>query len=439
MSADAGIYKLGVGPGTGSTGIPYALPDGTTGTLTARHAVGGPSTTQWPITNAAGEVGYGVVKAASEQVDTAFLQWSREWRTSPQVRLSTDYSARFAAVAKSRADIVVGDRICRTGWSPLDGTGDPSAGTPNLNAAPDIAPSTGASVICGRITSTQRNAFWIGHSDRPDGAIIAQGDSGGMVWKVTDDHAFMFLGLMTGSAGQTSTTVDGYATYSYGHVQSAWAIGSDSTLDVRPLLNADPSPFFVIATSTYHPAQRSRVTLQGSLRDSDGIPMANTTVQVLTGSGLAAVATTTTDNNGNLAYQSAPVTGTTSFAFRWGGDATQPARSSRVITVWPTRATLNNAASTASSGTALQVSAHVSDSGGVAIAARTVTLRVSPDGGTSFSVVASGTTDSQGNVTLTGPAASCTERYTVRLLADPRSNGDPYGRATSSIRTIVPS
>lgn len=439
LIGNAGIYKLGIGPGTGSTGIPYALRDGTTGTLTARHAVGGRSATRWPITNADGDVGYGVVTAASSPVDTAFLEGSAQWTTPPDVKLSSDYSARFAAVAKSRADVVVGERICRTGWSPLDGTGDPSAGSPNLNAPPDIAPSTGASVICGRVTSTQRNSFWIGRSDRPDGAIIAQGDSGGMVWKVTDDGAFMFLGLMTGAACQTSTTIDGFATYSLGNVQSAWAIDSDASLNVHPLMRPDQSAFLVISTSTYHPAQGSPVTLHGSLRDRDGSPIANTTVQVLSGAGLAVLGTTTTDSKGNLIFRTPPVTGTTSFAFRWNGDAAQSARSSRVISVWPTRATIDDAISAVSTGTALRVNANISDSAGTPVAARTVTLRTSPDSRTPFSVVATGTTDAHGNVTLTGPAATSTERYQVRLSADPCTNGDPYGAAESSIRTVRPS
>lgn len=166
--------------------------------------------------------------------------------------------------------------------------------------------------------------------------------------------------------------------------------------------------------------------------------MANTTVQVLGGAPLAMVGTTTTDSKGNLAYRTPPVTGTTTFALHWNGDSDQAAQTSRGITVWPTRATIDDAVSTVPIGTGLQVNAHASDSVGVAVAGRTVTLLTSPDNGGPFSVADTGTTDASGNVALTGPAVTCEELYAVRLAADPRSNGDPYGAATSSTQTVRP-
>jgi len=438
LASAAGIYKLGVGVGTGSTGVPYATTSGVTGTLTARHAVGDPSPSHWSISDASGygSAGYGVNIAASSAVDTAFLQGSTQWTTGPQVKLSDDFAARFAAVATT-SDAVVGDRICRTGWSPLDGDGVEAHGTPNLIVPPDIAPSAGASVICGRVTFANSTQIWIGNSDRPDGAIVAVGDSGGAVWKVTDDNTFMFLGMISDAIGAAVATVNGSAAYGQALVQPAWAIDTDTSLNIHPLLHPDTTPFFSISTSTYHPTPGGGFTLQGSLRDSDGSPLVGKTVHILQGSTFTDIGTTTTDSNGNLTYPISSLTGSINYAFRWLGDSTHPASASRSIILSTMALTINTPVTSLTTGGDLHVSATLHDDKGHPAGGRLVSLYEYPLAGGTPTVVTSATTSADGSVNLTQPAVTASENYYVRFAGDPSTNGDPCGAAASGIYALT--
>lgn len=69
-------------------GIPYVLPDGTTGVLTAAHAVAGNRpTTAWSLINAGGDTGQGYAVAIPTQSDTAFLKGSTQGASAPLVSI----------------------------------------------------------------------------------------------------------------------------------------------------------------------------------------------------------------------------------------------------------------------------------------------------------------------------------------------------------------
>lgn len=413
--------------------------DGTTGVVTAAHTVAGnPPTTAWSLIDASGNIGQGYATAVSTAVDTAFLKGSTQWASSPLVKLSDDFRARFAAVAKSSADVLPGDRVCRTGWAPMDGTGVPTDGSPNFSAPNDILPSGGASVVCGRVISATSSTFVVGRSDRPDKAIVSRGGSGGAVWKNTSDRAFMFLGIVSAALGNQTGTIGGLPAYSMLQAIPAWTIGSDVTLKVRPMLNPDGAPFFVLAASTTHPMQGAGTTL-GSLCDADGNPIAGKQVDILGGPWLAMIGTTVTGQNGEFQFPVPSVGETQSFAVRWAGDSTHAASASRVIRISPTIVTIASPPSSVPAGSALTITARATGAAGSPVVGRQVSLQVYPNGGTTFSIVATGTTDGAGQVSLTGPAVTAREGYAARLSGDDQaSNGDPFGAAASAIYTVSP-
>lgn len=177
------------------------------------------------------------------------------------------------------------------------------------------------------------------------------------------------------------------------------------------------------------------MTLQGSLRTPGGLPLSGQSVTILAGPSLASVGTATTDTNGDLNFVTAGISSTTNFALRWAANTTYSAIASRVISITSTAASVPRPPATIPSGSHLLVTAHITDSAGRAIIGRTVALQFYPSGG-GFTVMATGTTNTSGNLTLDGGAITAATQYAVRLSADPSTNGDPDGAAASAIYSV---
>jgi hypothetical protein len=430
FGTSAGVFKLG----NQSVGVPYRLPDGRTGAVTARHGVGTDPWTDWNVWDAAGNRSTGrVIASSNADVDVALVAPSTgSWASLPPVFLSDDYSARFQARAKSVADVQPGDRICKTGWSPLSRNG---AGhrLPNATAPADI-PSAGNGVICGRVQGLSGLDIWIGSSDRPDGFIVGGGDSGAAVWKVTEDGAFMYIGMVK-AMSHVAVAGDGNSYGKLGLVSPAWLL--ESRLDATPMLT-NQRPFLTVSPSTYFPTPQGTVELRGSFRDANGDPIADKHVDVLQNYAGNVVASTRTDANGNYAVKVGTPTRGASFAVRFPGDAGMSAVASRFISVSSTVATVVNPPSTADAGGQTTLRARATSASGVPMVGRTVRVQLYTNAGSNdFTIPVTGTTDDDGYVDLTFPTPSADARYAVRLMDDPSSNGNPVGAAASAIYSLT--
>lgn len=431
LSRAAGVYKLQAQ----TAGVPYVTDDGTVGLVTARHGVGDNTANRWTISDAAGgSARVSVIPGhSSAAVDVALLQAiDHEWDDAPPVALSDDYLAAFQAAAKSSADTRPGDRVCRTGWSPLSRGADGQA-TANVIAAPDI-PGASKGVICGRIQATG-DVLVIGQSDRPDGLIVGNGDSGGAVWKVTEEGAFMYLGMIR-SGILDGPVINGSPTGSTLYAVPAWRIGAG--LNVTPV--TDPAlarPFLTIDPSSFYPTSGGTVTLTGMLRDAEGRVLANKTVEALQRGHSASLGSAKTDAWGRVQLVVSPPKPSADYALRFGGDAGTPDVVSRWITVSPTIATIADPVK-AANGHDITVRARATSATGDPIVGRSVRVQIYPLDANSYTIGETGVTDADGYVTLTIPPQGHAVRYAVRLAGDPATNGDPVGAAASAIYRLDP-
>lgn len=423
---EAGVHRFGAA----TAAIPVVRPDGSKVLLTARHGIS-PNPTGWPLTSLTGSAGWAHFAAVSTNVDVGIVTPTEPWTVAtPKVRLSRDHLARFAATARSQADLKAGDRVCRTGSSALSGAAD-AATSPNQGVPPEITGS-GASVICGRVQTVGATSFTIASSDRVDGQLVAGGDSGGPVWKVISDGSFMFVGM---TVTRPSATTAGAI--------PAWAIFDDPSLPLEPVLDPLPHGFLSIEPSTYRPTVGGTVSLRGMLRDAGGLPIAGQTVTLLKGPGLIASGTATTDAHGNVSFAGVTTTaGTaTQVALRWAGSGAQPALASRVLSLGTTRLELISAPTSAAAGSAVLVTGRLTDATGRPVVGRNVQLRTHPGNTTTVVSAVGGQTGEDGEVTLALPdpgfSGAGTAWYSMRFAGDPATNGNPAGAAASAIVSLA--
>ncbi|MFJ3394869.1 hypothetical protein [Leifsonia aquatica] len=430
LAKASGVFKL-----QGQTaGVPYSTAEGAVGLVTARHGVGDSSTTAWSLSDAEGvSTKVSVIPGhSSAAVDVALLRPAGSaWGGNPAVALSDDYRSMFQSAAKGPADTRPGDRVCRTGWSPLS-RGVDGQRVANVIPAPDI-PGAANGVICGRIIATG-DTLVIGQSDRPDGLLVGNGDSGGAVWKVTEEGAFMYLGMIRGGV-LDGPAINGSPTGSWLYAVPAWRIASG--LNVTPA--TDPAlarPFLTIDPSTYYPTPGGTVTLTGMLRDADGSVLAGKKVEVVQ-AGTATAAWGTTDVWGRVQIEVSPPKPRGDYSLRFAGDDAVPAVESRQITVSPTIVTIEAPVSVAN-GEAITVRARATSATGDPIVGRSVRTQIYPVGSNAYEIGESAMTDADGYVTLTIPAQGTAMRYAVRLGSDPSTNGNPVGAAASAIYRLDP-
>ncbi|NYK10220.1 hypothetical protein [Leifsonia naganoensis] len=431
LATASGVFKL-----QGQTaGVPYSTAEGAVGLVTARHGVGDSSTTAWSLSDAMGASSkVSVIPGhSSSAIDVALLRpVGSEWGGNPAVALSDDYRSMFQSAAKGPADTRPGDRVCRTGWSPLSRGADGQR-VANVIPAPDI-PGAASGVICGRIIATG-DTLVVGQSDRPDGLIVGNGDSGGAVWKVTEGGAFMYLGMIRGGV-LDGPSLNGSPTGSMLYAVPAWRIASG--LNVTPA--TDPAlarPFLTIDPSTYYPTPGGTVTLTGMLRDADGSVLAGKKVDVLQTGSSTPVGSGTTDMWGRVQVEVSPPKPRADFALRFAGDETVPAVASRWVTVSPTIVTIEAPVSVAN-GEAITVRARATSAAGDPIVGRAVRTQIYPVGSNAYEIGESAMTDADGYVTLSIPAQGTAMRYAVRLGSDPSTNGNPVGAAASAIYRLDP-
>lgn len=436
LASAAGIYKLGAVEGSGSVGVPYQGADGTRGVLTAKHGVTGIGPTEWQISAADGTSTTGQVIGVGS-IDVALIRSTAQWATPPDVRLADDFAARFSATARSTADAPPGTRVCRTGWSPLSTSTGPGGGSPNYGSPPDV-PGEGMHVVCGRVLSSSDGQIMVGQSDRPDGAIAARGDSGGALWRVTNDGGFLFLGIMTGIVNTGCGPIPGTTLLACDRliVLPAWKIDADTSLSAAPMMAPYAVPFLTIDPSTYRPTPAAPVTLRGSLRTPANEPIAGQTVTLLTGSPLSPTGQATTDAQGNVSFTTAPITGARDFAFSWAGNSASPPIASRIISVGSTRVDRISAPASVPAGQPLVVTARASDATGRPVVGRPMELR-SYDATGAHTVLATATTDADGEARLDSGPLTGPLTYALRIAGDdPATNGNPVGAAASSIITV---
>lgn len=429
FEASAGVFKLG----GNSLGIPYTTPEGTVGVLTARHGVGDDPATAWRVTDADGRITSASIVPgySSATADTVLMAPNGfSFPPHPEVRLSDDYTARFQSAAKSRDDVQVGDRVCSSGWSPLNRAAD-GQGVANVIEVPDI-PGRGQGVICGRVYAVGNTLIWVEASDRPDGLLNAVGNSGGALWKPTEDGAFMFLGMVyAGQTNDSTPVVGGAKTYTTLFAKPAWHIAS--TLGITPA--TDPAlarPYITISPSTYYPTRGGTVTLSGRFVDDSGDPLAERDVEVVVNESESVLGTVNTDATGRFTYAVQPSRHGTDYAFRFAGDEQLAPVTSRSITLSPTVVTIAEPV-TVASGQAVTIRARAASASGVPMAGRTVRLQLYPLDANTYTIGATATTDAQGYVDLTIPPQGEDVRYAARLMADPSPNGNPVGAAASAI------
>ncbi|MFK3672242.1 hypothetical protein ACI2IX_18915 [Leifsonia aquatica] len=431
FSLSAGMFKLG----SQTIGVPYRSSDGVPGVLSVYHGgIGTQPGTKWGVRDAAGNSTSAtlVPSASSVDIDISLVApTGAPLADVLPVSLSDDYRAGFQSVAAMQ-DIKAGDRVCKTGWSPLSRGADGSA-TSNVIAPPDIR-SAGAGVICGRVWAVASNVILVHQSDRPDGLITANGDSGAAIWKATEDGAFMFVGV-TNSAKHDGPTIGGAPTASTMNVVPAWHIAK--TLGVTPM--TDPAlarPHFSLDPSTYFPTPGGSVELRGQFRDAAGLALASKQVAITRHDG-SVVATVETDAHGRFASTVVPSTTSTRFTAVFAGDGQTVATTSRVVEVSPTKVSVTDAvAADDGSGT---FTARATSATGTPIVGRTVRVQLYLTAGSNaFTIAGSGVTDKDGTVSLKIPAQSGPIRYAARLMEDPTTNGNPVGAAASAIRSFSP-
>lgn len=429
---NAGVFRVGVTPGGGTAAIPIEV-GGARAVLTAKHVVGSAGSGPWALTGLDGTPGSGLALAVSSSIDAAAIARPAAGGSEAFVALAPDLTARFVSWARSPDDAQVGDRVCRTGTSPLSsGIGAPSA-IANFGSPPDT-PALGRHVICGRVTASNATSVTIGKSDRPDGLMVGQGDSGGPVWKVVADGTFLFVGIFT-TASQSAGTVAGLPVYKAGNVLPAWRIFGDSSLGATPNASPTNTTSLSIEASTYRPTPGGSVTVRGALRDAQGTSLPNQAVQILAGSPLAVIGFATTDDSGAYSYQLANVTQQRAVAVRYPGGDGQAAAASRVLSIGPTQITLTSAPTTASSGSTAEISGAVLDAAGRAVVGRQVELRSYPP--SAPAILATATTDIEGTFHLGYVPSGSGLTYAVRFSGDTAEVGNPAGAAASRIVDLV--
>jgi hypothetical protein len=433
FSLSAGVFKLG----GQSIGVPYRSADGVAGVLSVYHGdIGAKPGVKWNVQDAAGNSTSAslVPSASSEAIDMSLVAPTTTTLADVlPVSLSDDYVAAFQSVAMSMQGVQVGDRVCKTGWGPLSRSADGSA-TPNLIAPPDIR-SAGAGVICGRVSKSTDFSIQVSSGDRPDGLITGGGDSGGAVWKTTEDGAFMFVGTAVGVPTFDGPTIGGFKTATVMSVRPAWTIAR--YLKATPM--TDPAlarPHFTLDPSTYFPTPGGSVELRGQFRDAAGLPLAGKQIAITRHDG-SVVATVETDTSGRFASTAVPSKPSTRFTAVFAGDEQTVATTSRVVEVSPTIVSVSDAVrADDGSGT---FTARATSGTGAPIVGRTVRVQLYLTAGSNaYTIAGSGVTDKDGNVSLEIPAQTGPIRYAARLMEDPTTNGNPVGAAASGIRSFSP-